>query len=231
MFVHAGPGSSRLPGAGWELCCGTSRQHLVLLSSPVTGSSHALAGRGGWDCTPGVEILGHCVPGPVGGEKELAVRTAKAGSSTSQPPHLGKVSRFAAVSLPQRLWVQRKGEWAVVLSCSQRLSRLLVSSSGLLPESCFSIMLETWWWLSTVMMVDAEEGREHPKAGLCTLQPPQCPSPGCVPELPACSEGNWAQREASCPPSSLSSPGRCRYACSQRLSAGPSPALPHLPLL
>lgn len=145
MFVHARPGSSHLLGAGWELWCGTSRQHLVLLYAPVTGSSHALAGRGGWDCTPGVEILGHCVPGPVGGEKiepELAVRAAKAGSSTSQPPCLGKVSWFAAVSLPYRLWIQRKGVWAVVLQLFPQPVQA-VGSSGLLPGSSFSVMLDT----------------------------------------------------------------------------------------
>lgn len=169
MPVHA--------GAGWEPCCGTGRQHLVLLYAPVTGSSHALAGRGGWDCTPGVEILGHCVPGPVGGEKSRLGEQPRLVRAHPDLPHLGKISWFAAVSLPQRLGVRRKGDWAVVLSCSQSLSRLLVGSSGLLPESCFSVMLKTCWWLSTVMMVDAEEGREHPKVGLCTLQPPQCPSP------------------------------------------------------
>lgn len=141
MFVHAGPGSSHLPGAGWELWCGTSRQHLVLLYAPVTDSSHALAGKQGrvglhtwcgdtWSLCPKACGWGKMEPDSSQGWFEHILT-------------LGKVSWFAAVSLPQRLWVQRKEVWAVVLSCSWSLSRLSVGSSDLLPESCLSVMLET----------------------------------------------------------------------------------------
>lgn len=65
VLVHAGPGSRHLLGA--SVPYRQAGQHLGSLHARVTSSSRALAGRGGWDRAPGAEILGHCVPAPVGG--------------------------------------------------------------------------------------------------------------------------------------------------------------------
>lgn len=65
----------------------------------MTSSSRALAGRGGWDRTPGAEILGHCVPGPVGGGEQSWIRLPEQPGLV--PAHPGLPARVKDPGLQQ----------------------------------------------------------------------------------------------------------------------------------
>lgn len=220
------------------------RQHLVVLSAPVTKPSRVLAGRGGWDThlEPRDSVI--VSQGLWVGEKGAgaAARAARAGSSTSQPPSWGEASGFAAVSLP---WGAEKGTCAVPLSLSQPAMPqacaclLSAGSSGLLPAlsplSCTAWPAWELFLCSELVVLrgpvrlfedicSGEKGTSIAKQGRA---PPSLPAPQCP-----CSRGNQdpagAQQELSVLPCSFPSPGRRRGACSQRAVSG-LPALPHLP--